>query len=279
LPDATFAPNINVVDAEIVRADDLDEPEASANPGAPETSGAPVAPAAPEALAAPDDTYQNDSFFTVPMHDSDIYRGNLLLINRDHTYDISEDLDIIPAADAKTPSYRVADGDVTISASITSPLNDMMDAFFDETGISIVTIASGFRDYEKQQEILDTYTRRFGRNEALKWASPPGTSEHHSGLAVDFGVLNRGTVRTFTGTGDYSWFAENSYKYGFILRFTDKNTDITGVYVEPWHFRYVGNPHAYFMFQNDWCFEEYVELLMQHTFDDPYMALYDGILY
>ena len=61
-----------------------------------------------------------------------------------------------------------------------------------------------------------------------------------------------------------TWLADNSYKYGFILRYPKSKTDITKIPYEPWHFRYVGQPHAYYCYENDLCFEEYIDYLKKH---------------
>jgi len=50
---------------------------------------------------------------------------------------------------------------------------------------------------------------------------------------------------------------ENAYKYGFILRFTKKDEDITGFRSEPWHYRYVGEDIAKYIHEEDITFEEY----------------------
>lgn len=65
-----------------------------------------------------------------------------------------------------------------------------------------------------------------------------GTSEHELGLAVDISMYasNADTV--------HAWLAENAWQYGFIYRYPDGSTDITGVNTEPWHYRYVGKEYA-----------------------------------
>jgi len=258
-----------------------DEAAGAANPDG-DVSETPDIPEPPDTPSPPEplpEIEPEDDFITLHMDDSDVTRGNLVLINHDHRYDIPGDLDLVSVSDAKTPSYRVTDGNVLVDSMLIEPLNSMMDAFFEETGNGSVTVNSAFRDYEKQLQILNEYILQMGRNEALKWAALPGYSEHHSGLAIDLGIFSGGRVRTFTGTGIYSWFRENSYKFGFIARYTIDKSEITGVSDEPWHFRYVGNPHASFMHENNWCFEEYMELIMEHSFEEPFEALFEGELY
>ena len=46
-------------------------------------------------------------------------------------------------------------------------------------------------------------------------------------------------------------------KYGFVLRFADGTSKITGITQEPWHFRYVGKKAAKIMYENNWTLEEY----------------------
>ena len=220
-----------------------------------------------------------EGFITMRMDASDIHRGYLILINHDHEFSIPEDIDLVNIAEAKSSPYRVQSESFRLSSSIIQPLDEMMDDFLAATRMNSVAIISAFRNYENQQRILNNYIARMGRREALRWASLPGHSEHHTGLAFDFGILSGGSRSTFTGTGTTAWFRRNSYKYGFILRYPPNKSNITRTAHEPWHFRYVGLPHSYIMFQNNWCFEEYHEILRNHSFQEPFEAEHEGILY
>jgi len=217
-----------------------------------------------------------DAVVPVQMDRSDIYRGCLLLINNKNRYEIPDDNDLVSIAELKTSSYIVPDSDLMLSAAVIGPLNDMMDAFYNETGCDTVAIASAFRDYQRQREILDYYISIVGLLEAKKWAANPGHSEHHSGLAVDFGVFSNGALKTFLRTGVNEWLFRNSDMYGFIPRYPSDKSDITNTANEPWHFRYVGLPHSYFIRQSGLCFEEYLDLIMGFTRDRPYCATFDG---
>ena len=59
-------------------------------------------------------------------------------------------------------------------------------------------------------------------------------------------------------TAEQQWLMANSYKYGFILRYPTGKSDITGIYYEPWHYRYVGKDAAKTIYENGVCFEEYL---------------------
>ena len=96
--------------------------------------------------------------------------------------------------------------------------------------------------------------------EASRSVAIPGTSEHQLGLALDilgsgYSSLNEGFADTKAG----QWLAENCAKYGFILRYPKGKEDITGIIYEPWHFRYVGNPHALMISDEGLTLEEYLE--------------------
>jgi len=89
----------------------------------------------------------------------------------------------------------------------------------------------------------------------------PGTSEHQLGLAADiidseYTYLDEGQERT----GTQRWLMENSWRYGFILRYPNGTTDITGIIYEPWHYRYVGERFAKDIYEKDVTLEEYVAL-------------------
>ena len=241
-----------------------------------ETPIGPVDEAPPEPLP---ETPDSNGFVTVRMDASDVFQGSLILINHEHSHEIPDEHGFVAISELKTPSYRVTRDSMLLSPSVIGPLNDMMDAFYAETGSNSVTVISAFRDYEKQQEALNDYIRLVGYNEALRWAASPGHSEHQAGLAVDFGVYSGGALRTFLGTGTNAWIPRNAYKYGFILRYPDSKADITGTAHEPWHFRYVGVPHAFVIYESGLCFEEYIEFLSGYTRDEPFHIFYESLEY
>ena len=77
--------------------------------------------------------------------------------------------------------------------------------------------------------------------EASKSVAIPGTSEHQLGLAVDIVDNSNWNLNTSQEkTKTQKWLMEHCWEYGFILRFPNGTTDITGIIYEPWHYRYVG---------------------------------------
>jgi len=110
-----------------------------------------------------------------------------------------------------------------------------------EDGYDII-IDSGYRSYEYQQRILEKCYAEKGE-EAYSTVALPGCSEHQTGLAIDIALyINGEYVDKFDDTfPQLKWLFENSYKFGFILRYPKGKEDITGYSYECWHFRYVGH--------------------------------------
>lgn len=122
-------------------------------------------------------------------------------------------------------------------------------------------IASGFRDYNKQESLYDDYYNSFGE-EAKRFSSPAGYSEHQTGLAIDIGGQDPEywVNSTFYNTSEYKWLEENCYKYGFILRYPDNKEEITGYMFEPWHYRYVGTELSTYLTENNLTLEEHFNI-------------------
>lgn len=126
-------------------------------------------------------------------------------------------------------------------------------------------ISSSYRTAEQQQAELDQKTeeyirRGYSREKALetakKWAAVPGTSEHQTGLAID---ITTADASVQAADVVWKWLEKNSYKYGFIKRYPEDKTEITGISNEPWHFRYVGPEAAKEIKKRGICLEEYLE--------------------
>ncbi|MCL2663272.1 MAG: M15 family metallopeptidase [Oscillospiraceae bacterium] len=217
-----------------------------------------------------------DDFIVIEMDEADIHRGFLLLVNHDHSFAIPNDLGLVNILDTQTTNFRVQHRNSRLAGSIMEPLDEMMAEFIETTGNRAVTIRSAYRNYETQRSILNRYISQMGRREALRWAALPGYSEHHTGLAFDFGMQQSGgAVTAFTGGGSTAWFRRNSYRFGFILRYPPNKTSITQTNHEPWHFRYIGLPHSLIMNENNWVFEEYHEQIRNHTLEDPFVFEHD----
>lgn len=119
-------------------------------------------------------------------------------------------------------------------------------------------VNSAYRSYKAQQKIYKETEESMGGQYAADYVANPGVSEHQTGLGIDLksqSAVDRDVP--FGDTADGRWVRENCYKYGFIMRFTEGTSDITGILHEPWHVRYVGKEAAQKIHDNGYTFEEY----------------------
>lgn len=130
-------------------------------------------------------------------------------------------------------------------------------------------ICSSYRSQEKQTRLFEHnvaaliqagYSEEDARAETARNVAKPGTSEHQLGLAVDIVDKNYQVLdETQEDTEVQKWLMENSWRYGFILRYPTNRSDITGIVYEPWHYRYVGKEAAEEIYRNGIVLEEYLE--------------------
>ncbi|WP_291057756.1 M15 family metallopeptidase, partial [Herbiconiux sp.] len=131
-------------------------------------------------------------------------------------------------------------------ADATAALEEMFHAAMNEIGVQLVA-QSGYRSYSVQVRAYDYYVNSLGVEGADLTSARPGYSEHQTGMAMDIldtvsGCSTDG--RCFADTAAGQWLAANAYRFGFILRYPDGGTPVTGYEFEPWHYRWVGVPLA-----------------------------------
>ena len=127
-----------------------------------------------------------------------------------------------------------------------------------EKGYRIIVV-SAYRSYTYQEKLFDYYVKEKGLNYALNCSAKPGHSEHQTGLAIDVEGSNF-DYDLFEQSIEFDWMKKNAYKYGFILRYPKGKEHITGFKYEPWHYRYVGEKVAKYIYENNLTFEEYFEV-------------------
>ena len=128
-------------------------------------------------------------------------------------------------------------------------------------GLSLF-VKSGYRSYIDQKIIYNGYVARDGQAAADTYSARPGHSEHQTGLAFDI----NSTADSFAGTPEAKWLAENSYKYGFIVRYPKGKEHITGYKYEPWHVRYLGVEKSTAVFESGLCLEEYLGITSVYAY-------------
>lgn len=115
---------------------------------------------------------------------------------------------------------------------------------------------STYRSYDYQSNLYNRYVSKDGFNAAETYSARAGYSEHQLGLAVD--ILNHKWDYISEDNPEYKWLINNSYKYGFILRYPRGKEYITGYIFEDWHFRYLGVELANKVRESNLTYDEYV---------------------
>lgn len=206
---------------------------------------------------------------TEVVDNSGIHNGDLVLVNKEcKCYTNGEN--VVPLIETGSLSYALTDNSVSLDKNVAGYLNRMMDSFYDLYGDTRIMIACGFRSMETQARLYNDEISRLGNKKGEMWVAPPEFSEHQTGLAFDFNIYgeNEGGIQ-YSGESIYSWLNDNCFRYGFIVRYPLGKEKITGYEYEAWHFRYVGEPSAIYMTQNDYTLEEYQEMLCQHDVNKP----------
>ena len=182
-----------------------------------------------------------------------IYQGNLLLVNRDYPVQpsgVSADIVKLTDYEELTSGYVLLDHKTLLSKQVAEKFTKMVQAAAGED-INSFLISSGYRDNEKQKQLYE--------EKGADYALPPGYSEHNLGLSLDIGSSQMAMSHAPEG----QWLREHAWDYGFILRYPEDKTAITGIKYEPWHFRYVGLPHSVIMRDKNFTLEEYLEFLKE----------------
>lgn len=122
--------------------------------------------------------------------------------------------------------------------------------------LSIKTI-SAYRSYDYQKKLYEGYLKNDTVASVDTYSARAGHSEHQTGYAFDV-YDSKNPYTSFGDTDEFEWVKINAHKYGFIVRYTEENSYITGYKNEPWHLRYVGVDAATYIYQNNITLEEYL---------------------
>ena len=211
---------------------------------------------------------------------TELQSDHALLVNRTHLLDESYK----PADLVKATVRSASSSKIELREEVSQALQKMFDAallvteypyqvqtsggdwkekvFQSEGGLRLI-LKSGYRSYGTQKTTYNNYlARNNGVDDGI--SSPPGASEHQSGMAcdvlsVDYNANNQYMNDTFYQTPEAQWMAENCYSYGFILRYPEDKEELTNVPYEPWHLRYVGREIAGYIKTNNICMEEFYD--------------------
>ena len=204
----------------------------------------------------------------VILRKEEIYSGSLILVNRAYGYKEYSKRSLIPVLD-KEP-------EILMQRRAAVLLFHLMDKINGWQGIVPV---SGWRSGKEQEEIWDSSLKENGRGFTETYVAFPGHSEHQTGLAIDLGQKQEiiDFIRPeFPYTGICGIFRERAADYGFIERYPKGREDVTGIGYEPWHFRYVGIPHAKIMEREKLTLEEYIAVLREFPYGEKSYRFQEG---
>ena len=184
----------------------------------------------------------------------------LVLVNGDHALpeNYQETVELLTVQNCAGSSYGV---EKKTYEAFLRLREDLLESY----GIQAELI-SGHRTIEAQIGSFNNYLRKFGLEYANKYVAKPGHSEHHTGLAIDVGILREGrvyyTIEDLLSVDDlFQLIHKKLPDYGFILRYPADKKPVTGIGYEPWHFRYIDSPEiAREIADRGICFEEYWEI-------------------
>lgn len=193
-------------------------------------------------------THTNLDFYE-EIYEADTNKNELVLVNKfyklDETYE---------PTDLAEVSSKYAYSGKKVSESIVESLTSMLDDA-KEAGYKLV-VTQGYRSYEEQETAYENYKNKNGESLADTFVSRPGHSDYQTGLSLDIEPYNK-VISDPETNEEHIWLLANAHKYGFILRYPNGVSEITGFGYYPWRFRYVGVQAATNIYSNNITFEEY----------------------
>ncbi|MDM4763934.1 M15 family metallopeptidase [Galbitalea sp. SE-J8] len=168
--------------------------------------------------------------------DIDTASSLTVIVNKTRPFDpvdyAAPDLRPVKVAYANPPTMR---------SEAATAVEKMFAAFTAETGLAMQS-QSAYRSYTVQKSVYAGWVASRGQASADQTSARAGFSEHQTGLAIDISAkpATCTLAQCFADTPQGEWLAANSWKYGFVLRFPDGMTSVTGYEFEPWHYRYIG---------------------------------------
>lgn len=197
-----------------------------------------------------------------------IHIGNLVLVNKKNPINKPESLTIRNLVTVNSDYQKIL-----LDKTAAIMLRKLIQACDGENEIVPV---SGFRPLSEQIAIYNDSLNENGEDFTNKYVALPNHSEHQTGLAIDV-AKNESDIDficpSFPYEGICQDFREKAAKYGFIQRYPKGKEAITGISHEPWHFRYVGNPHSQIISDNNFTLEEYIEYLKQFPYEGMHLQV------
>ena len=196
---------------------------------------------------------------TVLLPPKGVYTGSLILVNAQHP------LKNEPTQNSLVP-FPSESGNILLLYQARSSLTRLMDAV---GGWQAVSVCSGWRSNSEQRAIWDGILAEHGEEFTSRFVARPGYSEHQAGIAVDLGIhvpQKDALCPDFPDSGVCRALRQKAASFGWIERYPRDKEPVTQIAHEPWHFRYIGIPHASAMEQAGITLEEYIDFVRQFPY-------------
>ena len=205
---------------------------------------------------------------TITLTNKDVHTGPLVLVNADYP--------VVSFYEANLVSVESEYANILLNQKAASVLETIFKNISSE---DFIVPVSGYRKEEEQRQLYEESIMENGSEFTKKYVSPPGHSEHQTGLAIDLG-LNKTEIDficpDFPYEGVCQRFRGEAMKYGFIERYPKGKEEVTKIAHEPWHFRYVGFPHSEIMRDKNLTLEEYVSYIREFEYRKKHLRIQKG---
>lgn len=192
----------------------------------------------------------------------DIFKGKLVPYKNDMTVIADKSEESVNLAMYKNDFYSTLGDNFPLNKDAADGFNNMMKAYNEATNLTDFAI--------------------YGTDATLTGAGSPCPipfADSKTGNTVDVAIVGIDSILAYDGDDAEKWVVDNCSNYGYIVRYPQGKTEITGESYCPWHLRYVGKPHAMIMKANNWCLEEYVAYVKGYTKENPIVCNTDDRTY
>ncbi len=198
---------------------------------------------------------------------TDVYWGELILVNDDHHYQFPANLTLTNIAENRSQIngsnlYQI---NTSVLASTNAPTVEFMESTAFQAFEALMK-----KHYEVSEGDTSVRIRAAYRTAKAQesFSVAVGASDHHTGYCI---ALDDATDLQYLESTH--WTIQNAYKYGFIMRYPEAKSDITGINDYESCLRYVGVAHSTYITEHGICMEEYIELLQQNYKDGNRLAI------
>lgn len=203
----------------------------------------------------------------VVLDKNDIFKGCLVLVNRNHPIHNSyyNSTKMIPI---NSNQYEIL-----LESKTCALLTQLLKTIDNHNEIIPV---SGYRTSKEQKKIYNESLLTNGESFTQKYVALPDRSEHQTGLAIDLAKKANHIdfiCPDFPHTGVYGVFRKKATSFGFIERYQQEKEHLTGISYEPWHFRYIGYPHAQVLQNYNLSLEEYIQFIKNFHYGEKHFTL------